>query len=162
MAMWQMTALLGWVVRGYLQDKLVQVSLDDHVLYGLHGDLEQVGVGGIGEVAVNLLMWVAVECSELVHEVLAGGLPVRWVALKVWEAVLGDWVVCDLLFEEIHLVKEENEGGVGEPLGVGNRLPQHESFLHLVLRLLANGPTWSFSSGNIQHLCLQPKTDRNH
>lgn len=116
-----------------LQHELVQIPLNNHILHTLHRNLQQVGVRCVGEVAIDLLVWVAVEGAELVHEVLAGRLPVAWVALEIWETVLGDWVSADLLLEKIHLVEEENEGRVGEPLRVSDGLPKHERFLHLVL-----------------------------
>ena len=59
--------------------------------------------------AVDLLLWVAVQTTELVHEVLASRLPVGWVALEVGKAVIGDGIVEDFLLEEIHLVEEEDE-----------------------------------------------------
>ena len=115
------------------QDELVQVPLDDHVLHGVHGDLEQVRIGGVCEVAVDLLLRVAVERAELVEEVLGGRLPVGGVAGEVGEAVLGDRVRLDLRLEQVHLVEEEDERRAREPLRVRDRFPQHQSFLHLVL-----------------------------
>lgn len=102
------------------QHELVEVALDDHVLNGIHGDLEQVGVGGVCEVAVDLLLRVAVQGAELVEEVLGGGFGVGGVADEVGEAVLGDGVVFDLGLEEIHLVEEEDQGRAREPLRVGD------------------------------------------
>ena len=116
-----------------LQDKLLQVPLDDHILYGTHCDLEQVCICGIREMAVDLLFRVAVERAKLVHEVLAGLHPVIRGAVVVGEAVVGDRALCQLLLEQIHLVEEKNERRFGEPMRVGNRLPEHERLVHLVL-----------------------------
>lgn len=119
-----------------LEYELIKIALDDHILHRGHGDLEQVGVGGIGEVAVDFLLWVAVQGAELVHEVLGYLLPVCRVANEICEAVLLHGGVWKLLLEQIHLVEEKNQRRPGEPLRVGNRLPQHERFLHLVTILI--------------------------
>lgn len=42
----------------------------------------------------------------------------------------------DFGFEEVHLVEEEDEGGGLEPVRVGDRFPQHEGFLHLILQIM--------------------------
>ena len=122
----------------YLQDELIQISLNNHILDTLHCNLEQIRVRRIREMSVDFLMWVSVQRTELVHEVFRSGLPVRWVALEVWKTVLGYRVVGHLLFEEVHFVEEEDQGAVGEPLRVGDGFPKHEGFLHLVLGIVSN------------------------
>jgi hypothetical protein len=97
----------GW---GVLQDQLVEVTLDNHVLYGAHGDFEEIGIGCVGEVPVNLLVGVAVQGAELVHEEFARAFPVGGVAVIVGEAMLADRAVGKLGFKEIHFIEEEDEG----------------------------------------------------
>ena len=92
----------------YLQDELIQIPLNNHILDTLHCNLEQIRIRRIREMSVDFLMWVSVQRTELVHEVFRSGFPVRWVALEVWETVLGYRVVGYLLFEEIHFVEEED------------------------------------------------------
>lgn len=83
--------------------------------------------------AVYLLIRIPVERSELVHEVLARLLVVIGRAMVVGEAVLCYWAPRKLLLEEIGLVEEDDEGRFGEPVGIGDRLPEHEGLVHLVL-----------------------------
>jgi len=55
----------GWA----LQYKLVQVALDNHVLNGIHGVLQQICVGRIRVVYVDLLVGLmSHEASEFVPE----------------------------------------------------------------------------------------------
>lgn len=84
--------------------------------------------------AVDLLLGVSVEGSELVHEVLARLLVIVWRALVVDEAMRRYRARCDLLAEEIHLVEEEDEGGFGEPMRIRDGFPQHQCFVHLILQ----------------------------
>jgi len=91
-----------------LQDKLLEIPLDDHILHGTHCDLEEVGIGGVGEVSVYLLLRVTVQRSELVHEVLAGLLPVVWRSMIIGKPVRCDRALRQLLLEQIHFVEEED------------------------------------------------------
>lgn len=88
----------------YLQDELIQIPLNDHILDTLHCDFEQIRIRRVREMSVDFLMWVSVQRTEFVHEVFRSGLPVRWVALEVWKTVLGYRVVGYLLFKKIHFV----------------------------------------------------------
>lgn len=94
---------------GNSQDEVLEIPLDDHVLHGAHCDFQEVCVGGVGEVAVDLLVGVAVEGAELVHEVFADLLRVVGRADVVGEAVGRDGAVRQLFAEQVHLVQEEDE-----------------------------------------------------
>src|SRR5687767_14991709 len=83
--------------------------------------------------SVNFLLRVPVEGTELVEEVLACGSVVIGGAMVIGKAMLGDRAARELLAEKIHLVQEQNEGRFGEPVRVGDRLPQHQRLVHLVL-----------------------------
>lgn len=67
---------------------------------------------------IDFSAWGPVQSNELVHEVLAGLLRVLRVTLEVGETKLCNRAVCDLGLEEIHLVEEENEGGVLKPMRI--------------------------------------------
>ena len=81
------------------QYQLLQVALDYHILHRAHRDLQEVRIGGIREMPVNFLLWVAVQCPKLVHEVFAGLLPVIRRALVVNEAVRRYRADCDLFLK---------------------------------------------------------------
>ena len=115
------------------QYQLLQVALDNHILHRAHRNLQEVRISGIREMPINFLLGVSVQCPELVHEVFAGLLPVVCGALVVHEAVRGDGTDCDLFFEQVHLVEEEDKGRLGEPMRVGNGFPEHQRLVHLVL-----------------------------
>lgn len=143
------------------QDELLQVALDYHVLYRAHGNLEQVGVGRIGKVAINLLFGVPVQRPEFVHEVFAGLLPIIDGALVVDKAVAGNGTYRDLLLEEIHLVEEEDEGRFGEPVRVGDGLPQHQGFVHLVLPVAVSDCRPHVALIDLHRLYPPPSTGRS-
>lgn len=72
---------------GDSQDQLLEVPLYNHVLYGCHGNLQQVGVSCIRKVSVNFFLGVPVQRLEFIHEVLARLLMVVGRATVVGEAV---------------------------------------------------------------------------
>lgn len=105
---------------GALQYELLQVALNNHVLHRGHGDFEKICVGGVGKVAINLLLRVPVQRLELVQEVLASGLVVILGAMVIGEAVVGDGALGQLLLEQVHLVEEQDQGRLGEPMRIGD------------------------------------------
>lgn len=115
----------------------MQVPLHNHVLHALHGFVEQVGVGCVGEVDVGLFARVAHEVLEFAREEFLTGVDVLVAAREVREVFANRRLAAhDLLAEEIDLVEEQDESGLFEVLAVGNAFEQHESFLHLVLKKL--------------------------
>ena len=112
----------------------MQVPLHNHVLHALHGFVEQIGVGRVGEVDVGLLARVAHEVLEFAREEFLAGVDVLVAAREVREVFAnGRLAAHDLLAEKVDLVEEQNERRLLEVLAVGNAFEQHESFLHLVL-----------------------------
>lgn len=113
----------------------MQVSLHNHVLHALHGLVEQVGVGGVGEVHVGLLARVAHQVLEFACEELLAGIDVLVCAGVIREVLANRRLAAeDLLAEKIDLVEEKNKCGLLEVFAVGNAFEEHESFLHLVLK----------------------------
>jgi hypothetical protein len=76
----------------------------------------------------------SIQSHELVHKVFACLFSTASIALEIGEAEFGDWAVLDLGLEYIHLIQEKDQSRILEPMGIGNRLPQHQSFLHLILQ----------------------------
>ena len=52
---------------------------------------------------------------------------------RVVGEVFGDGTSGEFGAKEVHLVEEQDQGGSGEPLRVGNGLEQHQCLLHLIL-----------------------------
>lgn len=110
----------------------------DHVLHGSHSDLEQVGVGRVCVVNVDLLFRLPHKITELVCKKVHTGLNVSGLACVVWED-FADWAhAASYLFaEEIDLVEEENESGLLEVFGVGDGFEEHQGLMHLVLQQIS-------------------------
>ena len=83
--------------------------------------------------AVDFLLRVSVESSELVQEVFAGSLVIVLGSVVIGKTVVADGALGEFLAEKVHFVKEEDEGGLGEPMRIGNGFPQHQCFVHLIL-----------------------------
>ena len=112
----------------------MQVPLHDHVLYTLHGFVEQVGVGRVGEVNIGLLARVTHKVLEFAREEFLASIDVLVSARVVREVFAnGRLAAGDLLAEKIDLVEEKDERRLLKVFAVGNAFEQHESFLHLVL-----------------------------
>lgn len=79
--------------------QLLQVALNDHILHGAHGDFQQIRVGGIREVAIDLLFWIPVQGPEFIHKVLARLLVVRWGSVVICESMVGNGAFGELLLE---------------------------------------------------------------
>jgi hypothetical protein len=114
--------------------------LDDHVLNRSHCDLQKIRVRSVGEMRIDFSARTTIESHELVHKVFARLLRVGGIALEIREAEFGDWAVSNLGLEYIHLVQEKDQRRILEPMRIGNRLPQHQSFLHLVLQMVSLHP----------------------
>ena len=80
--------------------------MNDHILNGRHGDFEEIGIGCVCEMAVDLSLWTSVQSYKLVHEVLARLLPACGIALEVRESEFGDRALGYLGLEQIDLVEE--------------------------------------------------------
>ena len=79
----------------------------------------------------GLLLWRPVELQEALGDELGTLIKVR--AAGVLREAHREVDLLDLLPEEIGLVQEENDGGVGEPPGVADGVKQLKSLLHAVL-----------------------------
>jgi hypothetical protein len=108
--------------------------LNDHVLNRGHRNFQKIGICSVGEVRVDLSARTAVQSHKLVHKVFARLFRAGGIALEIGEAKFGDWAVFDFGLEYVHLVQEKDQSRILEPMGIGNRLPQHQSFLHLILQ----------------------------
>ncbi len=94
--------------RGTLQDQCVKIALDDGILHARHGKLEEVRVGCIRKMYIDLAIYGSIETLEFVGEVVCCGLEIVGCSGVVGE-VVADWFLGDLLFEEIGLVEEEDD-----------------------------------------------------
>ncbi len=86
----------------------VKVALNDRILHALHRDLQQIGVGCIGEVYVDFSVLRSVETPEPVGEVLRRRVIVIVTPGVVREEFL-DRLVRELLLEKINLVQEQDD-----------------------------------------------------
>lgn len=101
-----------------------------HTVDSGHNEADLGGVGGTGEVGVDLLLLGLVQRHEAVENVVTGG-SVVGTTLVVGEVVLHG-ADGQLLLEAVDLVEEENDRGLDEPAGVANGVEQGECFLHTV------------------------------
>uniref|UniRef100_A0A3B3Y5A0 Uncharacterized protein n=1 Tax=Poecilia mexicana TaxID=48701 RepID=A0A3B3Y5A0_9TELE len=115
----------------------LHIVLDDHVRDGIEHKLDVAGVGGTGEVRIDLLgLLVAVEVLELPLHV-DGRLFVGVLAFVVWEAhCQGN--AFNLLSQQVLLVEEENERCVGEPVVVADGVEQTQALGHAALSTQLN------------------------
>lgn len=130
----------------------MQILLQDHILHTMHGDLEQVCVGGVRGMDVDVLFnsvshtlhtislvgWtylarVTIQVPEGLLKERDTLLPARRVADVVGEVAL-DRGLGNLFLEQVDFVEEKDDGGTDEPLRVADTLEEHYSFGHLVLR----------------------------
>lgn len=82
---------------------------------------------------IDLSSWASVQSNELVHKVFACLLRICAITLKICEPEFRDGAESNLLLKQIHLVKEQDQGWVLEPMRISNGLPEHQRFLHLIL-----------------------------
>lgn len=97
---------------------------------GRHDEADLGGVGGTGEVGVDLLRLVLVQADEAVQDVVAGQRIV--VATLVVGEVVFHGANGELLLEAIDLVEEQDDGGLDEPPGVADGVEEGEGLLHAV------------------------------
>jgi len=83
-----------------------EVLLNDNVINGGHDEADLGGIGGTGEMCVNLLRLVLVQADESVQDVVAG-LGVIISSFIIREIVL-HWADWKLLLETIDLVQEQD------------------------------------------------------
>jgi len=83
-----------------------EVLLDDNVIDGGHDEADLGGIGGTGEMGVNLLGLVLVQAHKSVQDIVAG-LGVVISSFVIGEIVL-HWADWELLLEAINFVQEQN------------------------------------------------------
>ncbi len=143
------------------QHELMQIRLNNHILHAGHGDLEQIRVGGIGEVGVDFLLAVAIQTPKFLIEELRGRFLIRGI-VRVFGEISWDGTAGQLILEQIDLVEKQDDGRPDKPLRVGDGFEQHQRFTHLVLADRQQGViTSSDHSFHIRHLYLRPDIDRN-
>lgn len=114
---------------------VLQVVLDDDIGDGVENKLHVLGVGGTGEVRINLLGFLLlVQILKLGADVL-GGLVVV-VGTCVLGKADGQGTVCDLLLKQILLVKKQDDGGLREPFVVADAVEELHTLVHSVHLLI--------------------------
>lgn len=110
----------------------MEVFLDDHILDGVHGRLQQGRIGGIRVVDVDLAIWHPVDAAESVRKVSGGRVQVGIGAAVIWKMLRyrGDG---QFVLEEVDFIEEEDDGLAFEPFPIHQGLEKHHRFVHLVL-----------------------------
>ena len=116
-----------------LQNQGGKVTLDNGVLHALHGDGEQIGVGGVREVNIDFAVLGPVETTKLVGKIF-GRRIVIFVAPRVVREIVTNGLFREFFLEKINLVQEEDYRRPLEPGEAHNGFKQDQSFLHLILR----------------------------
>jgi hypothetical protein len=109
-------------------------GIEYHTVYCGHDESDLHGIGGAGEMGVNLLGLVLVERDEAVEDVVTCR-SVVWATLVVGKIVLHR-ADGELLLESVDLVQEQDDRGLDEPPRVADGVEKCESFLHAVDRLV--------------------------
>ena len=76
----------GWYLRNIgdrSEDQLLEISLDDHVLDGSHGNFQEIGVCSVGEMRINFSARASVQSHEFVHKVFACLFSTAGIALEI-------------------------------------------------------------------------------
>ena len=107
---------IDFAVTGALfsKDQCCQIALDNSILHTLHGKFQQISISGVGKVDIYLSFLRSIETAKFVGKVLRGGLVIIGSSSVIRE-VIADWLLCNLLLEEICLVQEKYDGGALEP-----------------------------------------------
>lgn len=112
----------------------MQVALHNHVLHALHSLVQEVGIGGVGEVDICILLRISYEIPELSCEELLSSLNISVAASIIWEMVSNR---CrsrlNLFSKQVNLVEKEDERGLLEVFAVRYTLEKHQGLVHLVL-----------------------------
>jgi len=117
----------------HLQNEIVEVVLNYHVLHALHRNLQQIGVRCVGEMNVDFLVPVAVKITELLGEEL-GSCGEIFVGTLVVGEVVFHWALLEFLLEQVDLIEKEDNRAMFEPRYVDDGFEEHNCFLHLILR----------------------------
>jgi hypothetical protein len=102
---------------GVLQDEVVQVLLNDHVLHALHRRFQECCVGCVREVNVDFSIGDSVDTAEPISKVLGCRIVVRISAVVVGE-MRRDGRYAKFVSEKIDLVEEEDDGLPFEPFTI--------------------------------------------
>ena len=78
--------------RGDLQDEFVQVVPDDCILNTLHCDLQQVCIGSVGEMDIELSVWRTIEVLEFLDKVCFCCFNIGIGSTVVWK-VISNWLL---------------------------------------------------------------------
>lgn len=112
------------------QATITKVLLDNDIIDSRHDKPYLGGIGGAGEVGINLLRLVLVQGNESVQDIVAGRGIIRSTFI-IREIVLhrGDR---EFLLKPVDLVQKQDDRGLDKPSGVADRVKECESFLHSV------------------------------
>lgn len=110
----------------------MEVFLDDHVLDGVHGRLQQGRIRGIGVVDIDLAIWHPVDAAESVREVSGSRVQISIGAAVVWKVLRyrGDG---EFPLEKVDFIEEKDDWLAFEPFPIYQGLEKHHRFVHLVL-----------------------------
>ena len=117
-----------------IQSASPQIVGDDDVGDGVEDELDVGGVRGARHVTINLLGGTFVFRLELGLDV-GGGLVV-FLRAAIFRETNGQRRLFDLFLEKIFFVKKEDDGGVGEPFVVANRIEQLQRLVHSIRRVV--------------------------
>lgn len=105
---------------------------EDGVLDGDEDEADVLGVGGAGEVGVQRLLLVGVLVLVHLQDELLGRLCLLRRACILWE-IGGEVREQNLLFQDVGLVEEEDDGGLLKPGVCDDGLKQSLALLHPIL-----------------------------
>jgi hypothetical protein len=113
---------------------------------GGHDEADLGGIGGAGEMGVDLLGLMLVQADESIQNVVAGQ------GIIITSFVVGEvifhWADWELLLKTIDLVQEQNYRGLDEPSRVTNGVEEGQGFLHTVDGLIFEQKLVILGNGN--------------
>lgn len=115
-----------------LQNEILEILLNNHILYRLHRCFQQGRVGCVGVVDVDFPTSCSIDLPKPVCKILLGSFRIAVFAFVVGK-VGRDGREPNLFVEEVDLVQEQDDWFILEPFSVDEGFEQHHSFVHLVL-----------------------------
>lgn len=126
------------LVEKRLEYQGVKILLDNHVLYRIHGRLQQSGICGVRIMDINLTVRYPVDAPESIRKISGSRVEIRIRAGEIGK-VFGYRRDSQFAFEQVDLVQEEDDGLALEPFAIGQGFKEHHCFVHLILYMLEDG-----------------------